>query len=59
MVLECSKLDVPFEVACEPQMYFRSLLLGFFSAGETGAEENRCSRTPLSNSLHFLNCITK
>ena len=41
MVLECSKLDVPFEVACEPQTYFRSLLLGFFSAGETGAEKNR------------------
>ena len=35
------KQDVPFEVACEPQTYFRSLLLGFFSAGETGAEENR------------------
>ena len=41
MVLECSKLDVPFEVACEQQTYFRSLPLGFFSAGETGAEKNR------------------
>ena len=41
MVLECSKLDVPFEVACEPHAYFRSLLLGFFSEGETGAEKNR------------------
>ena len=41
MVLECSKLDVPLEVACEPQTYFRSLLLGLFSEGETGAEKNR------------------
>ena len=41
MVLECSKLDVPLEVACEPQTYFRSLPHGFFSEGETGAEKNR------------------
>ena len=59
MVLECSKLDVPLEVACEPHAYFRSLLLGFFSEGETGAEKTGCSRRLLSQSMHFLISVTK